>query len=75
MTANELRGYLTYPNDYGKPRPGSPEENAWCRGWTKAQAEDLQCRKSDYHLSLENDALYGRDSYAVQYRDEKNLEF
>jgi hypothetical protein len=67
MTPWELRGYLTYPNHFGKPKPASPEDNAWCRGWAKAQAEDLESRKSDYHLQLENDARFGRDTYFANY--------
>jgi hypothetical protein len=47
----------------------------FCIGWSRAQKEDQECAKSQYHLDLENDALYGRDTYAVAYRDETNLEF
>jgi hypothetical protein len=41
MTVWETRGYLAYPNHFGKPRPGTPEEINFCKGWAKAQAEDL----------------------------------
>ena len=75
MTQWELRGYLTYPNQYGKPHPGTREEMQWSIGWARAQREDLESQKSQYHLDLENDALFGRDTYAVQYWDEKNLQF
>lgn len=67
FTPWELRGYLAYPQHYGKPRPGSPEENSFSRGWTRAQEEDLLSRKSQYHLDLENDYWAGRESYAAQY--------
>jgi hypothetical protein len=75
MTVWETRGYLTYPNHYGKPRPGTKEELHWSKGWCKAQAEALENQKSDYHLSLENDALFGRDTFAASYWNENNLEF
>jgi len=75
MTVWETRGYLAYPNHYGKPKPGTSEEINFCRGWAKAQAEDLENRKSDWHLQLENDYLAGRDTYAVSYWNENNLEF
>jgi hypothetical protein len=75
MTGWELRGYLTHPNQYGKPRPGTTEEANWSRGWMKAEMEANLERTSDYHLHLAQDALLGRDTYAVQYRDEKDLEF
>lgn len=74
-SAWEIRGYLTYPNQYGKPLPGTSEEINWARGWGKAQREHLENQKSDYHLQLENDALYGRDTFAVAYRDENNPKF
>ena len=75
MTQWELRGYLSYPQHYGKPRPGTREEMGWSIGWMRAQREDQERAKSQYHLDLENDALFGRDTYAVQYWDEKNLQF
>jgi hypothetical protein len=67
MTPWELRGYLTYPNQYGKPRPGTSEEINWSKGWAKAQAEAIECQKSDYHLHLEQEALLGRDSFFANY--------
>jgi hypothetical protein len=67
MSPWEMRGYLTYPNLFGKPQPGSSEEDKWARGWNKAQAEHLENRKSDYHLSLEQDALFGRESFFANY--------
>lgn len=78
MTTWELRGYLTYPNQYGKPSPGTREEMGWSIGWMRAQREDQECAKSQYHLDLENDALYGRNSYAVDYvsdGDKNNFQF
>lgn len=75
ITGTELRGYLTYPNQYGKPGPGTADEIKWSRGWARAQAEHMNNQKSDYHLSLENDALLGRDSYSAQYRDTNSFEF
>lgn len=41
MTRWELRGYLTYPSERGKPRPGTPEEANWLRGWLKADREKV----------------------------------
>ena len=67
MTPWELRGYLTYPNQYGKPHPGTREEMNWSVGWLRAQREQMESAKSQYHLDLENDALYGRESYAASY--------
>ena len=75
MTPWELRGYLTYPNQFGKPVPGTREEMNWSIGWSRAQREDLEGAKSQYHLDLESEALLGRDTYAASYWDEKNLSF
>lgn len=75
MTQWELRGYLTYPRKNGMPRAGTPEELSWARGWNRAMEEAELGRKSDYHLQLENDALYGRDTFAASYRDEKDFRF
>lgn len=83
MTPWELRGYLAYPQHYGKPSPGTREEMNFCIGWSRAQREDLENQKSQYHLDLERDALFGRDSYAVEYwkgenvpnQEQTNLEF
>jgi hypothetical protein len=68
MTPWELRGYLTYPNHYGKPRAGTEPEIHFAKGWSKAQAEDLLQRKSEYHLSLEQDAMYGRSAWSDEYK-------
>lgn len=75
MSVWETRGYLTYPDQYGKPLPGTKEELAWSRGWIRAQREKMESAKSEYHLHLENDALLGRDSYSASYRDENNFQF
>lgn len=75
MTPWELRGYLSYPNQYGKPHPGTREEMNWSIGWLRAQREDLEGAKSQYHLDLEFEAGLGRNTYAASYRDENNLQF
>ena len=75
MTVWETRGYLTYPNHYGKPRAGTREEISWSKGWSKAQAEANLEQKSDYHLHLAQEAMLGRNSYAASYWDENNSEF
>lgn len=75
MTAWELRGYLIYPSLHGKPYAGTREEMQWSIGWARAQREDLECAKSQYHLDLEFEAELGRNTYAASYRDEKNLQF
>jgi hypothetical protein len=78
LTPWELRGYLTYPNHYGKPQPGTREEMNWSIGWARAQREDLENAKSQYHLDLEFDAMLGRDSYSAEYvpeREQKELRF
>lgn len=67
MTGWELRGYLAYPNHFGKPKPGTIEENRFCRGWSKAQAEANLERTSDYHMHLAQEAELGRDSYSANY--------
>lgn len=75
MTVWETRGYLTYPNQYGKPAPGTNEETLWARGWSKAQREANLEATSDYHKQLSDDYYAGRDSFAASYGDKNNLQF
>jgi len=75
MTTWETRGYLTWPRSDGKPMPGTREEMGWSIGWNIAQQEENLRMQSQLSLDMSFDADYGHDSYAVQYRDQNNLEF
>ena len=61
LSAWELRGFLAYPQQYGKPKPGTQEEIRWSKGWIKAQAQS--------NNPLGDEWAFGRDTYFAHYDD------
>jgi hypothetical protein len=59
-----LRGYLTHPNQHGKPKPGTTQELAWSKGWVRADYQSRLANQSQLALEMENDENFGRDTYA-----------
>lgn len=55
-------GYLDFPNQSHKPLPGTEAEIIYCRGWLSAQNDT---RNNDE--ILEQECLFGRDTFAVDY--------
>lgn len=78
MTPWELRGYLTYPRNDGKPLAGTPEEINFAKGWERAQREDILSRQSYLAQEIDFDSEFGRDTFASSYvskEDENNFKF
>jgi len=53
-------GFMDYPNHNHRPRAGTPEEIAYCRGWMKGLENE---NASDIEWG------FGRDSYFAHYDD------
>lgn len=58
-------GFMDYPAQFHKPLPGTSAELHWARGWAQAQRDAIANRTND---ELEQDSLFGRDTYAIEYR-------